>query len=61
MSTIKILFIILWFISLIFWLYYTIRNIIELIRNGDYLDYCIKMNIALCFMLIFNVIIQIIK
>jgi len=61
MSTLKIIFIILWCISLIFWLYFTIRNIIELIKNGNYLDYCLKMNIALCFMLVFNVIIQILR
>lgn len=61
MSVYKILFIVLWGISTLFWLYYAIRDIIEMIKDGNYMDYCIKMNIALCFMLIFNVIIQIIK
>ena len=61
MSTLKMLFIVFWGISTLFWLYYVIRDIIEMVKNGDYMGYCIKMNIALCFMLIFNVIIQILK
>ena len=50
----KILFMVLWGISLLFWLIYAIRTVIEIKRDGDYINYTIKMNISLCFMWIFN-------
>lgn len=61
MSVYKIVFIALWFISTLFWLYYVIRDIIELKKDGDYLDYCLKLNIALCFMIVFSVIILVLN
>ena len=57
----KVVFFTLWFISFIVWLIYAIRTIIEIKKNRDYLRYCIKMNIALIVMLIFNGLLNIFK
>ena len=57
----KVVFFTLWFISFIVWLIYVIRTIIEIKKNRDYLTYCIKMNIVLIVMLIFNGLLHIFK
>ena len=57
----KLVFFTLWFISFIVWCIYAIRNLIEVKKDGDYLEYCTKMDIALIFMLIFNVLLLIFK
>ena len=57
----KILIFILWFISFIVWCIYAIRTVIEIKKNRDYLLYCLKMNIALIVMVIFNMLIHIAK
>lgn len=54
----EILFFILWMLSVIIWIIYTIKTIKEVIKNGDYIDYLLKMNIALGFMLLFNLLVQ---
>lgn len=54
-----ILFFILWGLSVIIWIIYTIKTIKEMIKNGDYIGYLLKMNIALVFMLLFNLLEQI--
>ena len=38
----KIIFTILWLISLLIWNIYAIRTIIEIKKDRDYLRYCIK-------------------
>ena len=55
----KILCMILWGISLLFWLIYMIKTVIELKRDGDYMNYTLKMNISLCFMILFNILMKI--
>lgn len=57
----KIVFFALWFISFIVWLIYAIRTIIEIKKDRDYLRYCIKMNIALIVMVLFNMLLHIVK
>lgn len=57
----KIVMFILWFISFIVWCIYAIRIVIEIKKSGDYLRYCLKMNIALIVMLIFNMLVHIAK
>lgn len=57
----KVVFFILWTNSFIAWCIYAIRNVIEVKKDGDYISYCIKMNIALIVMLIFNVLLLIFK
>lgn len=54
----KIVFFILWCISVIVWLVYAIRLTIALKRNEDYLEENIKMLMATIFVLIFNLFIQ---
>lgn len=57
----KVVFFTLWFISSIVWLIYAIRTIIEIKKDRDYLRYCIKMNIALIVMVLFNMLLHIVK
>jgi uncharacterized protein with PQ loop repeat len=57
----KIVFFILWLISFIVWLIYSIITVVEIKKNGDYLLYCLKMNISLAFMLIFSTLVLITK
>lgn len=57
----KIVFFILWCISVIVWLVYTIRLTIALKRNEDYLEENIKMLMATISVLICNMFIQILK
>ena len=57
----KAVFFTLWFISFIVWLIYAIRTIIEIKKDRDYLRYCIKMNIALIVMVLFNMLLHIVK
>ena len=57
----KVVFFILWLISFIVWLIYAIRTIIEIKKDRDYLRYCIKMNIALIVMVLFNMLLHIVK
>lgn len=57
----KVVFFTLWFISFIVWCIYAIRTVIEIKKDEDYLRYCIKMNIALIVMLIFNMLLHIVK
>lgn len=55
----EILFFILWVLSAIIWIIYAIKTIKEVIKKGDYIGYLLKMNIALGFMLLFNLLEQI--
>lgn len=57
----KVVMFILWFISFIVWCVYAIRTIIEIKNNGDHLRCCVKMNIALIVMLLFNMLLHIFK
>ena len=57
----KVVFFTLWFISFIVWCIYAIRTVIEIKKSGDYLRYCIKMNIALIVMVLFNMLLHIVK
>lgn len=57
----KVVFFTLWFISFVVWLIYAIRTIIEIKKDRDYLRYCIKMNIALIVMVLFNILLHIAK
>ena len=57
----KIIFTILWLISLLIWNIYAIRTIIEIKKDRDYLRYCIKMIIALIVMVLFNMLLHIVK
>ena len=57
----KVVFFTLWFISFIVWLIYAIKTVIELKKNDDYLRYCIKINIALIVMVLFNMLLHIAK
>ena len=53
------IFFVLWVLSVIIWIIYAIKTIKEMIKNGDYIGYLLKMNVALCFMVLFNVLVQI--
>lgn len=55
----KIIFTILWLISLLIWNIYAIKTIIEIRNNGNYIEYCLKMNMALALMIFFNVLMKI--
>lgn len=57
----KVVFFTLWFISFVVWLIYAIRTIIEIKKDRDYLRYCIKMNITLIVMVLFNMLLHIAK
>ncbi len=57
----KVVFFTLWFLSFIVWCIYAIRTVIEIKKDRDYLRYCLKMNIALIVMLIFNMLVHIVK
>lgn len=54
----KITFIILWGISVLIWLIFTILTIVNLITDGDSMLFCILMLISSAFMNIFNNFIQ---
>lgn len=55
----KIMFFVLWCISVIVWLVFMIRTVKKQKRKEDFLDENIKMLIATIFVLIFNLFIQI--
>ena len=57
----KIVFLILWALALIFWLGFAIKTVIELKRNGEYMKYCIRMNITLIFIWLFLILSKIVK
>ena len=57
----KVVIFTLWFISFIVWCIYEIRTVIEFKKDRDYLRYCIKMNIALIVMELFNMLLHIVK
>ena len=54
-------FLILWGISAIIWLVFAIKTVIELKKDGEYMTYCIRMNIALIFMWLFLILSKIVK
>ena len=55
----EILFFILCMLSVIIWLIYAIKTVKEMIKNDDYVGSLIKMNVALCFALVFNALLNI--
>ena len=57
----KIAFLILCGISAIIWLVFAIKTAIELKKDGEYMKYCIRMNIALIFMWLFLILSKIVK
>ena len=54
----KITFIILWGISVLIWLIFTILTIVNLITDGDYMLFCILMLISVAFMYLFKILID---
>lgn len=57
----KMIFMILWVISVIAWIIYAIKTIMALIKNTGYMEQTLKMTICCLFVLIFNLLIQIFK
>ena len=57
----KIAFLILWGISVIIWLGFAIKTVIELKKNGEHMKYCIRMNITLIFIWLFLILSKIVK
>ena len=57
----KTAFLILWVISAIIWLVFAVKTVIELKKDGEYMKYCIRMNIALIFMWLFLILSKIVK
>ena len=57
----KIAFFILWGISVIIWLGFAKKVVIELKKDGEYMKYCIRMNIALIFIWLFLILSEIVK
>lgn len=57
----KIAFLILWGISVIICLGFAIKTVIEIKKDGEYMKYCIRMNIASIFMWLFLILSKIVK
>lgn len=55
----KIVFFILWLISVLVWLIYFIKTCIALKQNTDYMEQSLKTLICSCFVMLFNALMKI--